>query len=81
MIRFPPLDIGIGYWIFAHFHISLSPFAKASSFAKSTEDKTEDKLIRANGFMGCSFRLGFIRQVGLVLRHACTPFAESRQHT
>ena len=32
-----------------------SPFAKASSFAKATEDKTEDKLIRANGFMDCSF--------------------------
>ena len=27
------------------------PFAKASSFAKATEDKTEDKLIRANGFI------------------------------
>ena len=33
-------------------------FAQASSFAKATEDKpedkTEDKLIRAKGFMGCS---------------------------
>ena len=35
------------------------PFAKASPFAKATEDKTEDKLIRAKGFIGCSFRLGF----------------------
>ena len=32
-----------------------SAFAKASSSAKATEDKTEDKLIRANGFVGCSF--------------------------
>ena len=33
-----------------------SPFAKAPPFAKATEDKTEDKLIRAKGFMGCSFQ-------------------------
>lgn len=35
-----------GYWIFTHFHISLSPLRSA----------TEDKFIRANCFMGCSFR-------------------------
>ena len=53
----PPLDIG--YWIldictFSHFPL---PLRRASPFAKATEDKTEDRLIRANGFMGCSFRL------------------------
>ena len=41
------------------------PFAKASSFAKATEDKTadktEDKLIRANGFIGLFFRSWILR--------------------
>ena len=46
-----------GYWIldiytFSHFPL---PLRRASPFAKATEDKTEDKLIRANGFTGCSF--------------------------
>ena len=53
----------------------------AMAEAEPLPPKLEDKLIRTKGFMACSFRLEFIRQVGLVLRHACTPFAESRQHT
>ena len=34
---------------------------RASPFAKATDDKTEDKLIRANGFMGLFFRSWILR--------------------
>ena len=37
------------------------PMRRASPFAKATEDKTENKLIRANGFMGRSFLFTFCK--------------------